>query len=71
MNANTATAEPTATAITEPAESAIDGRRVVRAAVVWVPGVAVALGAAVATAHVSTRLRSPPASLPESPGCTR
>jgi hypothetical protein len=51
MNANTATAEPTATAITEPAESAIDGRRVVRAAVVWVPGVAVALGAAVATAH--------------------
>src|SRR3954453_1449402 len=51
MNANTATAEPTATAITEPAESAIDGRRVVRAAVVWVPGVAVALGAAVAPAH--------------------
>ena len=39
------------TATTEPAESAIDGRRVVRAAVVWLPGLAVALGAAAATAH--------------------
>jgi hypothetical protein len=51
MSANIATAETAATAITEPAESTVGGRRVVRAAVVWVPGVAVALGAAVATAH--------------------
>src|SRR5215204_2640567 len=51
MSANVATAEPAATAITEPAESTAGGRRLVRAAVVWVPGVAVALGAAVATAH--------------------
>ena len=51
MSANIATAEPAATAITEPAESTVGGRRVVRAAVVWVSGVAVALGAAVATAH--------------------
>ena len=47
MNANISSAEPTATAI-----AAADGRRVVRAAVVvWLPGLAVALGAAVATAH--------------------
>jgi hypothetical protein len=46
VNANTTAAEPAATVI-----AATDGRRVVRAAVVWVPGLAVALGAAVATAH--------------------
>jgi hypothetical protein len=51
MNGNTATAGPTATAITELTESAAGGRRVARAAVVWLPGVAVAVGAAVATAH--------------------
>jgi len=51
MSAKVATAEPEATAIMEPAGSTVGGRRVVRAAVVWVQGVAVALGAAVATAH--------------------
>jgi hypothetical protein len=35
----------------EPAETATGGRRVGRAAVVWVPGLAVALGAAAATIH--------------------
>ena len=51
MNANITTSEPTAIAIAEPAETATGGRRVGRAAVVWLPGLAVALGAAVATAH--------------------
>jgi hypothetical protein len=46
MNANSASAEHKTTAI-----AATDGRRVIRAAVVWLPGLAVALGAAVATAH--------------------
>jgi hypothetical protein len=61
MNANTATAEPAATAIAEP--TAIGGRRLVRA-VVWLPGLAVALGAAVVTAHglyeVALAARVPP-----------
>ena len=51
MNANITTSEPTAIAIAEPAETATGGRRVGRAAVVWVPGLAVALGAAAATIH--------------------
>lgn len=47
MSADTAAAEPMVTAIAEPATR---GQRAIRA-VVWLPGIAVALAAAVVTAH--------------------
>jgi hypothetical protein len=53
VNVNTTVTEPTAAASTEPTEpteTATGRRRVVRA-VVWLPGLVVALGAAVVTAH--------------------